>query len=82
MSCGVVLRNSLYPELLWLWYRLAAEAPICPLAWELLCTTGAALKEKRKKEKTNQTENLEKQVLLTVVIQLLQEMAVPWVLSY
>ena len=30
--------------LLWLWQRLAAAALIRPLAWELPCATGAALK--------------------------------------
>ena len=34
MSCGVGCRRSLDPELLWLWYRLAAVALIRPLAWE------------------------------------------------
>ena len=29
--------------MLWLWSRLAAEAPIQPLAWELPYTAGAAL---------------------------------------
>ena len=40
--------------LLWLWCRLAALAPIGPLAWEPPYTAGVALKrqkEKRKKEK-------------------------------
>ena len=32
--------------LLWLWYRIAALAPIQPLAWELPYATGAAWKEK------------------------------------
>ena len=30
--------------MLWLWCRLAATAPIRPLAWELRYATGAALK--------------------------------------
>ena len=34
------------PTLLWLW--LAAAAPIQPLAWELPCAVGAALKKQRK----------------------------------
>ena len=33
-----------------LWRRLAAGIPIRPLAWELPCATGAALKKKNKKE--------------------------------
>ena len=34
MSCGVGCRCGLDPVLLWLWCRLAATAPIRPLAWE------------------------------------------------
>ena len=41
----------LNPALLWLWCRLAAVAPIQPLAWELPCAMGAALKKKKKKKK-------------------------------
>ena len=32
------------PELLWLWCRSAAAAPIQPLAWEPPYASGAALK--------------------------------------
>ena len=32
--------------LLWLWLRLAAVAPVQPLAWELPYASGAALKSK------------------------------------
>ena len=35
MSSGVVRRSGLDPALLGLWRRLAATAPIRPLAWEL-----------------------------------------------
>ena len=48
MSCGVGHRHGLDPELLWLWCRLAATAPIGPLAWELQYAAGAALKNKIK----------------------------------
>ena len=54
MSCGVGCRQGLDPELLWLWRRPAATAPIRPLAWELPFTAGAAqkmAKRKKKKEK-------------------------------
>ena len=37
--------------LLWLWCRLAAVAPIRPLAWELPYTAGMALKSEKRKEK-------------------------------
>ena len=53
MSCDVGHRHSSDPMLLWLWHRLAAAAPIRPLAWELPYATGAALKKKEKKEKKN-----------------------------
>ena len=33
-----------------LWYRLAVTATIRPLAWELPCATGVALKRKEKKK--------------------------------
>ena len=39
------------PGLLWLWCRLAATAPIQPLAWELPIAMGAAKKKKKKKRK-------------------------------
>ena len=51
MSCGVHHRCGSDLALLWLWYRLAAIAPILPLAWELLYTAGVALRRK-KKDKT------------------------------
>ena len=37
--------------LLWLWYRLAGEAQIQPLARELPYAAGAALKRKKEKKK-------------------------------
>jgi len=49
MSCGVDRRHSLELALLQLWCRLAAAAPIQPLAWEPPYATGAALKKKTKK---------------------------------
>ena len=36
------------PVLLWLWCRLAAAAPIRPLARELPCVAGVALKRQKK----------------------------------
>ena len=50
MSCGVGHRCGLDPELLCLWRRPAAVAPIRPLVWELLYATSAALKSKRKRK--------------------------------
>ena len=51
MSCGVGRRRGLDPTLLCLWCRLAAVAPIQPLAWELLYAKGVDLKSKDKNEK-------------------------------
>ena len=53
MSCGIGCSYDLDPALSWLWCRLAAIAPIRPLAWEPANATSAALKtKKRKKEKS------------------------------
>ena len=46
MSCGVGRRHSLDLALLWFWHRLAAVAPIRPLAWEPPYAAGAALKKR------------------------------------
>ena len=46
MSCGVGHRLSSDLVLLWLWCRLAVEAPIRSLSWELPYATGVALKKK------------------------------------
>ena len=40
------VKDSVLP---WLWHRLAAVAPIQPLAWELPYAADAALKRKIKK---------------------------------
>ena len=44
-------RCGLNPSLLWLWYRLATVALICPLPWELPYAKSVALKKKKKKKK-------------------------------
>ena len=59
MSCAVGLRHALELVLLWLWHRLAAEAPIRTLAWEFPYAMGAALKSKKKKQ-TNKKQKLKK----------------------
>ena len=43
-SCGVGRRRGSDLELLWLRCRLAGEALIPPLAWELPCAAGVTLK--------------------------------------
>ena len=55
MSCGGGRRCGSDPVLLWLWRRLAATAPIGPLAWEPPYAVGAAQemakRQKKKKKK-------------------------------
>ena len=64
LSCGVSHRCGSYPELLWLWCRLAATPPIQLLAWEPPYAAGAALgkKKKKKRQKINLPLNLVCQV--------------------
>ena len=57
MSCGVGRRRGSDPALLWLWHRLAAIAPIRPLAWDPPYATEAAL-EKAKRQKKKKQKNL------------------------
>ena len=45
LNCGIGHRHGLDMALLWLWCRLAAVAPIQPLAWEL---PGPKKKKKKK----------------------------------
>ena len=47
VSCGVACRCGLDPELLWLWCRMEAVAPIRPLAWEPPYALGVALKRQK-----------------------------------
>ena len=51
LSCDVGHRLGSDLALLWLWHRLAALAPIRPLAQELPRALGAALKRKVKIKK-------------------------------
>ena len=55
MSCGVGPRRGSDPTLLWLGPWPVATAPIEPLAWETLYAAGAALKDKKRKEKKKKT---------------------------
>ena len=50
MSCGVGHRCDSDPAWLWLWWRLAAAAPIRPLGWKLPHATGMALRKRKKKK--------------------------------
>ena len=49
MSCGVGCRQGSDLNLPWLRCRLAAEAPIGPLAWEPPYAPGVALRSKKRK---------------------------------
>uniref|UniRef100_A0A4X1SIA2 Apoptosis inhibitor 5 n=1 Tax=Sus scrofa TaxID=9823 RepID=A0A4X1SIA2_PIG len=65
VSCGVGCRCGSDPELLWLWRRLVATAPIQPLAWEPPYAAGAAqeiattttTRQKDKNKQTNKKTN-------------------------
>ena len=56
MSCGVGHRCSSDPRLLWLWLRVAATAPIRPLAWEPPYAMGVALEKTKNKNKQKNTQ--------------------------
>ena len=62
MSCGVGCRRCSDPVLLWLWQRLAATAPIRPLAWEppyavrVAQETAKRQRDKKKKKKEKEKE--------------------------
>ena len=58
MSWGVGHRRSSDPQLLWLWCRPAAVAPIGPLAWEPPYAKGAALKSRKKKKRKKKKERI------------------------
>jgi len=51
LSCSVGRRCGSDLVLLWLWRRLAAVAPIGPLAWEPPYATVVALKRQKKKKR-------------------------------
>ena len=51
MSYGMGHRHGLDLMWLWLWHRLAAAAPIQPLAQELTYATSVAAKRKKKMNK-------------------------------
>ena len=56
VSCGVRCRCCSDPVVLWLWCRLAAAAPIRPLAWEHPYAAGGVLKRQKKKKKKEKKE--------------------------
>ena len=55
MSCGVCHRGGSDFELLWLWYRPVAPAPVGPQAWKPPYATGVALEETKNKQTTTTT---------------------------
>ena len=62
MSCGGGCRRGSDLALLWLWHRLAAVAPMRPLAWEPPYAMGTTL------EKTNKTKQNKKIVFVKLVL--------------
>ena len=67
MSCGVGRRRSSDLAPLWLWCRLAAIAPIRPLAWEPSYAAGAAPGQKTKKKKKKEEEEKRKKAKVKAV---------------
>ena len=57
MSCDVGCRHGSDPAFLWLWCRLAARAPIRPLAWEFPYAEGVVLKGKKTENTTSISYN-------------------------
>ena len=69
MSCGVGHRHGSGLALLWLWRRLAATAPIRPLAWEPPYAVGVA-PEKAKRQKKKQQKQTNKKNFEAYIISL------------
>ena len=57
MSCGEGRRHGSDLVLLWPWCRLAATAPIRPLAWEAPYATGTALEMAKRQKTKTKTKN-------------------------
>ena len=70
MSCSIGRRRGSDPALLWLWCRLAAIAPIRPLAWEPPYAAGAAQEkiEKKKNRMNSLDQEWEDYLLLLFLI--------------
>ena len=60
LGYGAGYKRGSDPEWLWLWHRLAATAPIRPLAGEYPYAMGVALKRQKdkKKQKTKKTNTI------------------------
>ena len=52
MGCGVDHRQGSDPELLWLWHRPVATAPISPLAGDPPYAASVALKRQKQTKST------------------------------
>ena len=58
VSCGVGCRHGSDPELLWLWCRPMATAPIGPLDWKPPYATRVAQEIAKRQKKPKKIENL------------------------
>ena len=58
MSCGKGFRHGSDLAWLWLWHRLAAAAPIRPLAWESPCAAGVAQEIAKRQKKKRKKQNM------------------------
>ena len=64
MSCGVGRICGSDHKLLWLCHRVAATAPIRPLAWEPPYAVGVALKRQGRKKRVYDTPEFQTKVYL------------------
>ena len=58
MSCGVDHKRGSDLALLWFWRRLAAAAPVRPLAWEPPYVAGEAQEMARRQKKSTWPPNV------------------------
>ena len=68
MGSGIGHRRSSDPKLLCLWHRLAAIAPIRPLAWEPPWALGAALKEQKNKKQKTKNKKIKLKMKLSIFL--------------
>ena len=88
MSRGIGCRQGLDPELLWLWRRPAATAPIRPLDWESPYESpyaaGAAQEMAKRQNKTKQKffAIMVYHRTLNMVLRIIQLLSAPCAVAY